>query len=217
VDYYSCPRPLPGGAVLHRLSLEEWKLLRKEYAPLDPASKALFGIWDLCVQLYKANAWALVRRNEVLTVNATCVNKRPKGAWGRYINNYAVYTHPPLRKQGWATLLQKCVEEDGRKQGCQRGRSMVMSYAGFRYHLALGHHFWGVSPKGELFVDFPLLPNSGPTPEGCPPQMEPGRCLTQPPHLLTVKELTGYLQQPPFKVSVEELKTCFLYRGLEYR
>jgi GNAT superfamily N-acetyltransferase len=81
------------------------------------------------------------------------------------------YTTPRARRVGLAKALLQHVEEVALTAGYQRLRSLASTLPGYALHASCGHHFWGVTAKGELLVDTPLQPHTtraGSFPAGTP-------------------------------------------------
>lgn len=193
-----------------KLTVKEWEEIGKPIKKADKEYKCVIGYWDLYVRLFAADAWAVEHENQLVSFAAVRFNKRPSGAWGRYINSYLVYTIPEFRKRGFAGALHRELEK---MSGCDRTKSLIKTYVGFRFHLSLGHTFWGRNVRGEVRCDSPL--KIGKQPRGVPPGaldvMDP-----KDPHPLTQKELSCVLQSALYKQTPTEMRNCFKERKLGY-
>ena len=127
------------------------KVMRKE-----KEYKCVTKFWDLYVRLYRATAYAYLDGDRPVSFLAIAYNKTAKVEWGKYINSYLVYTVPEFRGKGYATYLHRKIEDDAIQRGYARTQSLIKTYAGFRFHLALGHTFWGLNQRGEMRCDSPL-------------------------------------------------------------
>ena len=168
VDDLKTPVISPSGIApeIVRLNTAAWQLQGSIYRR-EKEFKCVTKYWDLYVRLYRATAYAYKSGDgQLVSFLAIAYNKTPKGDWGKYINSYLVYTQPNFRKQGYATFLHRAVEQDALKKGYARTQSLIKTYAGFRFHLALGHTFWGLNERGEMRCDSPLLRNAPNQPRG---------------------------------------------------
>ena len=134
-----------------------WEAYGKAIRAADPKYRCVTRNWRLYVDLMHAKAFGLEVGGQVVSFAAIYFNVRPKAdGWGKYINSYLVYTIPECRQQGYGSGLHRIVEKRALAHGWSRTQSLIQTYAGFRFHLRLGHTFWGVTPKGELRCDSPL-------------------------------------------------------------
>ena len=178
---------------------EAGKLIRKT----ESEYKLVVRPWELYVRMYGCSAFGVQHKGKIVSFAAVHFNQRARDEWGKYINSYLVYTLPAYRKAGYATALQRFVESKAVSAGYSRTKSLIQTYAGFRFHLGLGHTFWGVNARGELRCDSPLKDVSGlrGIPDGA--KEVPGA------HPLTVPELIQVMQSSLYKRSDSELKALF--------
>jgi hypothetical protein len=195
------------------LTPQEWTEAGKEARKDKCDSKAhnnVVKVWNLYVQRFQALPYGVEVSGKVMSFAAVVFNKRPKGEWGRYMNSYLAYTPAEYRRQGFATALQRYLEN---LSGCDRTKSLIKTYAGFRFHLGLGHTFWGRNERGELRCDSPIsklgVPNG--VPPGVLDVVDPSD-----PHPLSKEELTDVMQSVLYKQFPTELERCFKKRSLNY-
>ncbi len=212
---------------IRRLTPTEWDDYRTA-VNRDLPSRGVLVRWSALHGLdpkYPSNLYAGFLEGKAVSFNATYFSRgKKKNAWGRYVNFHLAYTFPEYRFRGYATQLSRYVEEDARRQGYHRLKSLCQSYAGFRLHLALGHGFYGVQAAtahrgkdgaGALVVDAPIVTGHQ-FPTGTAP-IE-ARCCAEPAHLLSEVEVREVLGGPFYgPVEREELDKCFARRPLRYR
>ena len=196
------------------IPLDEWKEAGKQIRKDDKEYNAVVKLWDLYVQLFHADAFGLKHDGKIVSYAAIHHNTRPIGDWGRYLNSYLVYTLPEYRRQGRATTLQRFIESDAAAKGYTRTKSLIQTYAGFRFHLGLGHWFWGTNIRGEIRCDSPIV--SAPFPRGVPPGADDIMKLRREAHPLSQKELGLILQSPLYHQTAEEVERCFQARSIAY-
>lgn len=196
-----------------QLDAAQWSAAGKELTKKDPEYRPVLRNWNIYLQRFGGEGWAVEKDGRLISFNATRFNKRTdKDGWGRYINWFIAYTLPQFRRKGYACGLQLHIEALGRERGYHRVKSLIESYAGFRLHLALAHQLWGVNARNEILVDAPIHP-SWRFPEGAPPMAR--MCAN--PHLYSRTELETLLTQKPYCQSNTEISFCFDQRPLKYR
>jgi hypothetical protein len=167
-----------------------------------PAEREFLGYMGIYLLYAPEEIFALEVDGRLVSINVTHQSKRKRAdAWGRYINFYCAYTMPGQRYKGYASRLVRWTEEQGRLTDHQRMRSLAMSYAGFRLHYSLGHHFYGLTEKGELVIDTPLADT--PFPDGVPRR---SRQFNTTGARLTDADLRVILSEGRFKVTEAELE-----------
>jgi GNAT superfamily N-acetyltransferase len=194
-----------------RLDMGEWEIFGKGPRK-DREYKCVTKFWDLYVRLYHATAYAYESNGKLVSFLAIAYNKLPKGEWGKYINSYLVYTLPEQRCQGYATYLHHHIEAEAMSRGYARTQSLIKTYAGFRFHLALGHTFWGLNTRGEMRCDSPLN-RQALQPRGVPPAARDAKDA----HPLTVPELTDILTTNPlYHQARPDIEALFRTQPLGY-
>lgn len=196
-----------------QLDSDRWYAAGKELMKKDVQYRAVLKNWNIYLQRFGGEGWAVEKDGQLISFNATRFNKRTdKDGWGRYINWFIAYTRPEFRRRGYACALQLHVENLARKRGYQRVKSLIESYAGFRLHAALGHQLWGVNERNEIVVDA-SIDRAWTFPSGIPPMAR--KCLN--PHLYSQAELAILLTRHPYSQSSAEIESCFQQRPLRYR
>jgi GNAT superfamily N-acetyltransferase len=217
----------PPNLEIHQLTAVQWDDYRTAVNK-DIPSKGVLVRWSALHGLdpnYPSNLYCGFVDGKAASFNATYFSRgKKKNAWGRYVNFHLAYTFPEYRFHGFATQLSRFVEEEARKQGYHRLKSLCQSYAGFRLHLALGHGFYGIQAAtahrgkdgaGALVVDAPIKMDWQFPTDTAPIE---ARCCAEPAHLLSEKEVRAVLGGPFYgSVSKEELDRCFKKRPLRYR
>jgi GNAT superfamily N-acetyltransferase len=161
---------LGGSKLIIPITPSEFERFDKEHNSAlldDKMSRSMLSGSRTAVMAWGTPCIGLMVDYELLSVNVTSIHKKPKNAWGRYINVYLAYTVPAHRYKGYASTLVEHLEKEALAEGCTRMKSLAGSWAGVRLHMHFGHHFYGVAKNGELVVDTPLI--SGLTfPDGIP-------------------------------------------------
>jgi GNAT superfamily N-acetyltransferase len=195
------------------LTPDQWHKIGDIYRKSDKEYKGITSNWGIYLDRFSASVFGVETNEGIISVNATYFSKRPKkNGWGRYINCYLAYTAPEHRRKGFATGLQRWIEQQAREKGYHRVKSLVGSYAGFRFHQSLGHSFWGVNDRNEIYVDAPIrkdweFPTTVP---------QEGRGVPNP-HLLTQEDLVEILQKKPHNQTAAVLTEGFAKRPLKFR
>lgn len=193
------------------LETKDWEVYGKLHRK-EKEYKCVTKFWDLYVRLYGATAYAYVDGDRPVSFLAIAYNKLPKGEWGKYINSYLVYTVPEHRRNGYATYLHHHVEADALRHGYARTQSLIKTYAGFRFHLNLGHTFWGLNKRGEMRCDSPL-DRRPPYLRGVPPAARDA----QDAHPLSTSELIDILTTNPlYRQPRPEMQELFDTHPLGY-
>lgn len=142
---------------VHALFKDEPTKLEQDFTKQLVKQMSMLGFWG-------AKVWVLEVDGKAVSINATRFSKgRSHDAWGKYSSFYLAYTLPSHRYRGYATRLQRAVEE---QSGMDRLRSLAGSWGGFRLHYRMGHEFWGIAERGEVLIDTPI--SSAPFPTGVP-------------------------------------------------
>jgi GNAT superfamily N-acetyltransferase len=192
-----------GCAVSRQLTPVEWDSYRS-LVNRDKDSTAVLAPWSVLHgrdPKYPSNLYALFLYDQAVSWNATYFSRgRKKNGWGRYVNFHLAFTLPEFRRRGYATELARFVEAQAVAQGYHRLKSLCQTYAGYRLHRKLGHHFWGLQGtyhdgrvregNGKLLIDTPLLERE--FPEGVPIE---ARCAVNA-HLWNDQELEAHWKVP---------------------
>lgn len=90
------------------------------------------------------------------------------GAWGRYVNHYALYTRPECRGQGYGRAAAQELWERWAAL-YDRVKALAGSPGGWGVFAALGARPWGLTEAGELIIDEALPGHAEPA--GVPPNV----------------------------------------------